>query len=49
MLRHVAFLVAPPIGRWLLAVGLLLGLSMAQSNLELARQAVQDWQAANTR
>ncbi|GIW38817.1 MAG: hypothetical protein KatS3mg075_298 [Meiothermus sp.] len=45
MLRRVAFLVSPPIGRWLLAAGLLLGLAMAQSNLELARQAVQDWQA----
>lgn len=45
MLRRVAFLISPPIGRWLLAAGLLLGLAMAQSNLELARQAVQDWQA----
>lgn len=33
------------LGRWLLAAGLLLGLALAQSNLELARQAVQDWQA----
>lgn len=45
MLRRVAFLAPPQIGRWLLATGLLLGLALAQSNLELARQAVQDWQA----
>lgn len=45
MLRYVALFVPPQIGRWLLAAGLLLGLALAQSNLELARQAVQDWQA----
>ncbi|MDT7920069.1 MAG: stage II sporulation protein M [Meiothermus sp.] len=32
-------------GSWLFAAWLLLGLGLAQSSAELARQAVQDWQA----
>ncbi|GIW33692.1 stage II sporulation protein M [Meiothermus sp.] len=32
-------------GKWLLVVWALFGSALAQSNLEIARQAVQDWQA----
>ncbi|GEM82933.1 MAG: hypothetical protein KatS3mg073_0652 [Meiothermus sp.] len=32
-------------GKWLLVVWALFGWALAQSNLEIARQAVQDWQA----